>query len=195
MRWRTFKRVMSKVYLFTWAKQSFTCLGSFYFIKMAKEIQLTQGKVALVDDDMYEYLNQWKWYVQKWNIGYYAVRNIRVNKKYSGYVSMHRLITNNYDKNLITDHINGNTLDNHKWNLRICTYSDNNKNRNIAKNNLSGYKGVSYINQLNKYKAQIGINKKTIYLGLFIDPIDAARAYNEAAIKFHGEFANLNKIV
>tara|TARA_R110000868_G_scaffold22844_2_gene93185 strand:- start:1428 stop:1913 length:486 start_codon:yes stop_codon:yes gene_type:complete len=159
-----------------------------------KEIQLTQGKVALIDDEDYEYLNQWKWYVQKWNVGFYAVRNIRVNKKYGGYVSMHRLITNNYDKNLITDHINGNTLDNRKLNLRICTYSDNNKNRNIAKNNLSGYKGVSYINQFNKYKAQIGINKKTIYLGLFTDPIDAARAYNEAAIKYHGEFANINKI-
>ena len=161
---------------------------------MAKEIQLTQGKVALVDDEDFEYLNQWKWYVQKWNVGYYAVRNVRNNKKYIGYQSMHRLLSNNNNKSLITDHVNGNTLDNRKSNLRICSFSDNNKNRKISKNNSTGYKGVVYDKRNKKFIAKIGLNKKQIYLGYYIDPIDAARAYNAAALKYHGEFAHLNKI-
>ena len=110
-----------------------------------KEIQLTQGKVALVDDEDYEYLNQWKWYANEWKGGkLYAVRNVRKNKQYIGYESMHRLLSSNKDKKLVTDHINGNTLDNRKSNLRICTISENTKNRQIQKNNKSGFKGVRY---------------------------------------------------
>ena len=166
----------------------------FLFYKLMKEIQLTQGKVALVDDEDFEYLNQWKWYVNKWNSGFYAVRNVRINKKYVGYVSMHRLLTNNEDKILITDHINGNTLDNRKSNLRICNYSQNNSNRKIHINNKCGYKGVRFIIKSNKYQAGIWHNKKFYYLGLFTDPAQAGKAYNEAAIKYHGAFAKLNII-
>jgi hypothetical protein len=160
-----------------------------------KEIQLTQGKVALVDDEDFEYLNQFKWYANEWKRGkLYAVRNVRKNKKYIGYESMHRLLTKNNDKKLVTDHINGNTLDNRKSNLRICTISENSKNRKISINNKSGFKGVKYIEKLNKYRAEIYNNKKCYSLGYYIDPIDAARAYNNAAQKYHGEFAQLNVI-
>jgi hypothetical protein len=107
---------------------------------------------------------------------------------------MHRLLSNNNNKSLITDHVNGNTLDNRKSNLRICSFSDNNKNRKISKNNSTGYKGVVYDKRNKKFIAKIGLNKKQIYLGYYIDPIDAARAYNAAAIKYFGEFANLNII-
>jgi hypothetical protein len=170
-------------------------LGIFYFIKMAKEIQLTQGKVAIVDDEDYEYLNQWKWYANEWKRGkHYAVRNVRKNKKYIGYESMHRLLSNNNDKKLVTDHINGNTLDNRKSNLRICSISENCKNRIVQKNNKTGFKGVRYIKDSNKYRAEIFNNGRHYSLGFFIDPIDAAKAYNAAALKYHGEFANLNKI-
>jgi hypothetical protein len=67
-----------------------------------------------------------------------------------------------------------------------------NRVKNI--NNSSGYKGVSFNNSSKKWRAQIWLNSKSYHLGLFIDPIDAARAYNEAALKYHGEFAHLNKI-
>jgi hypothetical protein len=162
---------------------------------MAKEIQLTQGKVAIVDDEDFDYLNQWKWYVNEWKGGkYYAVRNVRKNKKYIGYESMHRLLSNNNDKKLVTDHINGNTLDNRKSNLRICSISENCKNSIVQKNNKTGFKGVRYRKDNNKYRAEIYNNNIRYNLGTFIDPIDAARAYNDAALKYHGEFANLNII-
>jgi hypothetical protein len=68
------------------------------------------------------------------------------------------------------------------------------RNCKISINNTSGFKGVSFVKKNNTYKSAIKLNKKTIYLGYYIDPIDAARAYNDAALKYHGEFANLNKI-
>ena len=155
-----------------------------------KEIQLTQGKVALVDDEDYEYLNQFKWHVSNDN---YARRTIYKDKLYKA-LFMHREIMK-VSKGLLVDHINGNSLDNRKLNLRICTNSQNLMNRGKNKNNTSGYKGVRLINSNKKWRAQIQYKKIFYHLGCFEKRIDAAKAYNEAAIKFHGEFANLNKIV
>lgn len=154
-----------------------------------KEIQLTQGKVALVDDEDFEYLNQWRW---KFHHNY----AIRTTKKLNICcdIAMHRIIMKNTDINFITDHINGNTLDNRKCNLRLCNKQQNSWNRKIHKNNSSGYKGVIFIKSLNKYKSLIIYNKKLYYLGVFYDKKDAAKAYNKAAIKFFGEFAKLNEI-
>jgi hypothetical protein len=159
-----------------------------------KEIQLTQGKVALVDDDMYEYLNQWKWYANKLGNNFYAVRNLRINKKYVCSILMHRLVANNNSK-MHTDHLNGNSLDNRKENLRICNTSENLMNQKKAVNNKSGYKGVGkYDNNKSKFRSTISYNGKSINLGYYKTIKEAAKAYNEAAIKYHGEFANLNKI-
>ena len=158
-----------------------------------KEIQLTQGKVALVDDDMYEYLNQWKWQVNKNGNKFYAVTSWLINGKYRT-INMHRLITNNKNTKMHTDHINGDGLDNRKINLRICTTSQNSMNRGLQINNTTGFKGVNYDKFSNKFRAQIRVNNIYKNLGYYIDPKDAARAYNAAAIKLHGEFANLNKI-
>ena len=107
---------------------------------------------------------------------------------------MHRVIINNKNTKMHTDHINGNGLDNRKINLRICTHSQNLMNRGASINNKIRYKGVSYIEKINKFRVQIMVNKKNTTIGYYINPIDAARAYNEAAIKFHQEFANLNEI-
>jgi hypothetical protein len=93
-----------------------------------------------------------------------------------------------------TDHINGNGLDNRIINLRICTQSQNLRNRGASINNKTGYKGVSYDKKSNKFKAQIRVNKKNITLLTTNNLIDAARAYNNAAIKYFGEFAQLNVI-
>jgi hypothetical protein len=67
-------------------------------------------------------------------------------------------------------------------------------NSKLRKDSTSGFKGVTYCKRNNKYASVIKLNQKLIWLGYFIDPLDAARAYNEAALKYHGEFANLNKI-
>jgi hypothetical protein len=142
---------------------------------MAKEIQLTQGKVALVDDEDYDYLNQWKWYVCNKRFKFYAVRNITISNNKQTIISMHRVIMKP-DKDMLIDHLDGNTFNNQKKNLRICTHSENMRNSKIPINNT------------------IRFNNKKNYLGSFNDPVDAARAYNAAALKYHGEFAHLNKI-
>lgn len=100
-----------------------------------KKIKLTQGKYAIVDDEDFEWLNQWKWCYCK-----YVIRDIILNKK-NKRIYMHRLIMNTPEK-MQTDHINGNKLDNRRNNLRICTQSQNNMNRKISKLNTSGYRGI-----------------------------------------------------
>ena len=167
-------------------------LGNF-FIPM-KEIQLTQGKVALVDDEDYDYLMKWKWHAVKYSNNFYAARTQKICEGKKTAILMHRVIINNKNTKMHTDHINGNGLDNRKINLRICTHSQNLMNRGASINNKIRYKGVSYIEKINKFRVQIMVNKKNTTIGYYINPIDAARAYNEAAIKFHQEFANLNEI-
>jgi hypothetical protein len=160
---------------------------------MAKEIILTQGKVAIVDNEDYDYLNQFKWYASNKNGKFYVARTIRVSKNKKNYILMHRFIMKP-DKGMVIDHLDGNPLNNKKNNLRICTHAENMRNSKININNKSGYKGVSYQENRNNYRASIKFNNKTINIGDFIDPIDAARAYNAAALKYHREFAHLNKI-
>ena len=157
-----------------------------------KEIKLTQDKIALVDDDDFEYLNQFKWCANKLRHTFYAFRTLEKKK-----ISMHREIMktqleNNIGK--IIDHIDGNGLNNQKYNLRTCTIAENSRNRHFV-NNSSGYLGVSILKSRKKWYAQIKGNKKNIFLGSFKDKKDAAKAYNEAAIKYHGEFARLNIII
>ena len=158
-----------------------------------KEIILTQGKVAIVDDEDFEYLNQFKWFVNNINEKLYVRRNIRLFKNKQTTILMHRFIMK-ADKGMIIDHLDGNPLNNQKNNLRICTHAENMRNSKIPKNNTSGFKGVSFVKKHNRYESSIRINNKKIYIGYYIDPIDAARAYNAAALKYHGEFAHLNKI-
>jgi len=169
-------------------------LGIFYFTIMAKEIQLTQGKVAIVDDEDFIELNKLKWHADKRANGkFYAVRkSICINGKYINQ-KMHRMIVG--DKlGLHTDHIDGDTLNNRRSNLRICTHQQNMMNKGVSKVNKSGYKGVLYVKSRKMYKASITLNRKIIQLGYFYYIKQAAIAYNAAALKYHGEFANLNKI-
>lgn len=146
-----------------------------------KEIQLTQRKVALVDDEDFEGLNQWRWHFT--NSGYAARRAWPSNK----IVLMHREIMNT-PTGKDTDHINRNGLDNRRTNLRVCTRSQNNLNKNKEKINTSGYKGVFWRNDQNLWLARVG----TVYVGKFKDKTDAAKAYDNKAKELFGEFAKLN---
>jgi hypothetical protein len=102
---------------------------------------------------------------------------------------LHRIIMNP-PANMQIDHVNHDTLDNRRCNLRVCTNSENLMNRGKTKSNTSGFKGVNREKRLKrkKYRARITANKKTFYLGNFDDPAQAGEAYQEAAREYHGEF-------
>ena len=157
-----------------------------------KRIPLTQGKVALIDDVDYEFLNQWKWhYSQR-----YAARSQRI-KNIKHLILMHREIAKRMGvgiKGRNIDHIDMNSVNNCQSNLRIATKSQNAANRNKPRNNKSGYKGVFWRPDKNKWRADIRINYHRIFLGYFNNKIDAAKAYNKAAIKYFGPFARVNKL-
>lgn len=151
-----------------------------------KEIQLTQGKVAHISDHRFEHYNQWKWFAHKDKNGkWYAERQKGWPQKT---IKMHREIMGVTDPKIQVDHRDSDGLNNVDENLRICTNAENAHNRGKPRDNRSGYKGVSYRKDLKKYVARIG----RIHLGFFSDPIEAARAYDAAAIKHHGEFARTN---
>lgn len=158
-----------------------------------KEIKLIQGKVALVDDVDYEMVNKFKWYLWNNNRISYAVRNIRY-KKLRKTIRMHRFILN-VSSDRYVDHKNFNGLDNRRCNIRIATYLQNQWNRRLDKNNKSGFKGVCFIRNNNKWMSYIKINCKRIYLGSFNSKIEAAKEYDKNAIKYFGEFARTNKML
>lgn len=161
--------------------------------KQHKEIKLTQGKFALVDDEDFEWLNQWKWHVIKGKSGMlYAERSIRNNGKRINFL-MHREIIKT-PKGMNTDHENRNGLDNRRDNLRYCTKSQNAMNTEKNKDNKSGYKGVGWHKLSQKWRARITVKGKEKYLGLFDAPQEAAIIYNKKAIELFGEFARLNII-
>lgn len=154
-----------------------------------KEITLTKGQKCIVDDNVFEAFSKYKWYAEGRNGRYCACR--RIGNKI---VKMHRIILGIDNPKIAVDHINGNSLDNRSINLRTCTWAQNLRNAKLKPSNKSGYKGVCFSNKLNKFRATIKVNYKQISLGLFTCPIEAARAYNAAAILHHGEFARLNEI-
>jgi len=158
-----------------------------------KRIKLTRGKYALVDDEDYGRLNKDKWYAEKNGKTFYAARNIRNSDGKRALSKMHRELMGNPVGKLI-DHKDENGLNNQKYNLRVCTRSQNQMNRGKTKNNTSGYKGVSWHRRIKKWGAHIRANNKLKHLGYFDNKNDAAKAYNEAATEYHGEFAQLNKI-
>jgi hypothetical protein len=158
-----------------------------------KEIQLTQGKVALVDDLDYERINQFKWHAIN-NSGFRATRVMTTDGKQTT-INMSRFIMNCTDTKLFVDHINHNTLDNRRENLRVCTAQENqwNKNRQYNKQS-SPYKGV-FVRIVGKHiriSACIRIDGRLKHLGDFKTLEDAARAYDQEAITYYGEFACLN---
>ncbi len=154
---------------------------------MAKSIPLTQNRFAVVDDQDFEWLNQWKWF---YHAGY-AVRNITVGKKKQKMIWMHRQILDIPD-GVEGDHKDRDTLNNQRFNLRPATHSENCKNRKIRSDNKSGFIGVHWNKQREKWQSSIKANGKRLHLGFFIEPEKAALAHDEAARKYYGDFSVLN---
>ncbi len=161
-----------------------------------KKIKLTQNQFALVDNEDYEKVNQYKWHIgyNKKSRTFYALRS-QYNKKEKRDITirMHRFIVN-AKKGEMVDHKKHNGLDNRKSNLRIVNNSQNQMNKRRHKNSTSKYKGVYRFNK-NKWRALIACNKIKHHIGLFINEIEAAKAYNKKAIELFGEYAYLNKDV
>ena len=151
-----------------------------------KYIKLSQNKKAKVDNEEYKNLSKYKWYFKNG----YAVRK---EGAYEPLIQMHRLILGT-PKGKDTDHINGNKLDNRKENLRIASRSENLRNTKKYKTNKSGFKGVCFYKRKNQWMVQIQVKSKKIHLGYFKDIKKAAKAYNKAAIEYHGEFAKINNL-
>ena len=154
-----------------------------------KEIKLTRGKTALVDDKDFDWLNKYSWYAYVKSKTHYARTEIK-GVQYS----MHRMILGleRGDKKHC-DHINGKGFDNQRSNLRVVTHQQNCFNRKTILS-ISGYKGVSLCRgyKSKKWLAYITINQKQRHIGRYATKVEAARAYNEAAKKYFGEFAYLN---
>lgn len=160
-----------------------------------KEIKLTQGKVALVDDEDFEYLSQFNWsvFIPPNRKTCYAARGFTIGKNRRSTVRMHREIMK-APPSMQVDHRDGNGLNNQKENLRVCTASQNRMNEGIRKDSTSGYRGVHWVKGKKKWKAVIVRNRKFYQLGYFPTKELGAAAYNEAAKEIFGEFAVLNKI-
>lgn len=148
-------------------------------------------KYALVDDDMFEYLNQWHWGYSR---GYALRDKVNIKGIPKGKIFMHRVIMQT-PVGMETDHKNGNKADNRRENLRICTKGQNNANRGLAANNTSGYKGVTWDKNRNKWFAQTKLAQKKINLGRFSTKEEAALAYNAFVKEHFGDFARLNEVL
>jgi hypothetical protein len=146
---------------------------------------------VLVDDEDFELVSQYKLSVcwGKYN-SFYAVAYYPPKKNN---VQLSRLILGLNDKRKV-DHADGNGLNNQKSNIRYCSDCQNSMNKPIQKNNKSGYKGVHFQNNANKFRVRITVKSIKMHGGYFESPIDAAKRYNELAIQYHGEFARLNPI-
>jgi hypothetical protein len=153
-----------------------------------KRIQLTHGKITLVDDKSFPYLSQFKWRAKyDQTTGRWYAARYEGNKV----IYMHRQLMD-APSGMYVDHRNGNGLDNRKRNLRLATSAQNAWNRDKNKNNTTGFKGVTREKGRSKVRAQIRVHGKHIHLGWYDDPVEAALAYDKAVRRYHGPFGCTN---
>lgn len=156
-----------------------------------KEIPLTKGFVAIVDDEYFEELSKFSWCVDSRG---YAVRGTSTGGVFRKVKMANQIM--NPPKGMEVDHKNTanpeNKRDNRRENLRVCTRSQNIMNVGKRAHNTSGFKGVFWLTQARRWKAEITVMYKRIHVGYFDTKELAAEAYRQAAEKLHGQFANTN---
>jgi hypothetical protein len=158
---------------------------------MVRQVPLTQGEVALVDDDDYPLAAPYKWhrathgYAARWEPD--AVEGWSRKRQ----VDMHHHIMGTIPGQVIWDHVNGNKADSRRCNLRRVTYSQNMINRRRC-GRTSRYRGVDWCSRLGKWRARIRTDRRLVHLGYLDSEVDAARLYDEGAILYHREFARVN---
>jgi hypothetical protein len=157
-----------------------------------KTIEMKSGAVVLLDDEDHEVLSAYRWFARPGRHTCYAMRKRRVGGK-DIVVLMHRQIMA-APAGLVVDHIDGNGLNNQRSNLRLCTSAENIRNQPKRRVTPSRYKGVFVCGTTGRWFVKILAHNRQIFLGRFASEHAAARAYNEAAQQFFGEFANLNVI-
>ena len=157
-----------------------------------REIPLTKGQIALVDESDYGWLMQWKWCAtfNPTNRQWYALRSIRIGKKTISFRMARELAGIPRGDKRQVDHANHNTLDNRRFNLRICTPAQNQHNTRGHSNGKSGYKGVFFDSSHGKCVAKIMVSGKKYHLG-YGTAEECAILYRDAARRLHGEFTCL----
>ena len=156
-----------------------------------RHIRLTKGYIAIVDDEDFDRLSQWKWSAKVEKCGaVYAHRPVPGTRRN---LLMHRDILGLTDPLIESDHKNGNGLDNRRMNLRAASHAENARNRKIPKNNKTGAKGVTL--EDGRFRAVIRYDKVKYSLGQFGTLKEAAHAYDQAAMRLHGDFARTNVVL
>lgn len=159
---------------------------------MSRTIPLTRGYVAIVDDEDYQWLRQWRWGVWAYERRAYAVRNLYLGNQRQSRVRMHREILQ-APEGMLVDHIDGNGLNNRRSNLRLATHKENARNsRKSIGVSSSTYKGVAYEKETGQWRARIRDDNGLVYIDRYHSEEAAACAYDLAAVRCHGEFARLN---
>jgi hypothetical protein len=157
-----------------------------------RKIRLTEGKLTIVDPDDYYRLSDFDWLTCGRDDNLYAARVIRSQTGRLKTILMHRELLNAPD-NFLVDHRNTSSLDNRRSNLRLATPSQNSCNcRRDKSNTYSRFRGVSFSKRKKKWFSTIRNQGRKLWLGYFDNDLDAAKAYDEAARKYHGDFARLN---
>lgn len=156
-----------------------------------REIPLSRGLVAIVDAADYDaVMAAGPWYAHSAGRKMYAARTVRLDDGRRTALLMHTFLTGT----LGVDHVGGDGLDNRRSNLRRATQRQNSRNRQLGRNNTSGYKGVSWHKRQGVWLGRIKVDGRQIHLGCFPTAEQAAEAYNAAAIEHFGDFAWLNTI-
>jgi len=180
-----------------WLDRLFTCLLLAYRLLRYgysyRRIYLGEGCFTILDPQDYYRLKDFKWWVHGNGTNLYAARSALTSSFKSKIVFMHRQLMDP-PPSLLVDHRNCDSLDNRRDNLRLATHKQNMQNRRKRKNTSSRFIGVHFDKQRRKWAVHIRHNGRKLWLGRFTDEIAAARAYDNAAKKYHGEFARLNNV-
>jgi hypothetical protein len=159
-----------------------------------KTIKCNRGKVAFVDDEMFDELNQYEWRASPGGYTFYAYRLLPRKDGKVDSISMHREVARlaGFPPSKYIDHRDRNGMNNQRENLRPATGSQNACNQRLPRSNRSGLRGVCWGTKRKKWIASISVSGERRYLGGFDSKEEAARVYDDAAVRFHGEFAQLN---